>query len=51
LILDGLGEGGFYKVVIWVGLKLLGGFEVPRGGGAWLAGAQAGKVPDYWKRV
>jgi hypothetical protein len=34
LILDGLREDDFYKVVIWVGLKILGEFDGPRGGGA-----------------
>jgi hypothetical protein len=34
LILDGLGADGFYKVVILVGLNILGEFEEPRGGGA-----------------
>ena len=34
LILDGLGEGGSYKVVTWVGLRILGQFEGRRGGGA-----------------
>jgi hypothetical protein len=34
LIPDGLGEGSYYKVVIWVELKILGAFEGRRGGGA-----------------
>jgi hypothetical protein len=34
LILDGLAEGGFYKVVTWEGLKILGDFEGLRGGDA-----------------
>ena len=34
LILNGLRKGGFYKVVTRVGLKILVGFEEPRGGGA-----------------
>jgi hypothetical protein len=34
LILNGLEECGFYKVVTWVGLKILGEFEGRRGGGA-----------------
>jgi hypothetical protein len=40
LILDGLGEDCFYKVVIREGLKILREFEGPRGGGAWLVGAR-----------
>ena len=32
LILDGLGNGGFYKVVTWVKLKVLMEFEGLRGG-------------------
>jgi hypothetical protein len=34
LILDGLGDNGFYKVVTRVGLKVLEEFEGRRGGGA-----------------
>jgi len=34
LILDGLGNGGVYEVVTWVGLKILEEFEGRRGGGA-----------------
>jgi hypothetical protein len=34
LILDGLGDGGFYKMVIRVELKILVGFEGRLGGGA-----------------
>jgi hypothetical protein len=34
LILDGLGDDGFYKMVIRVGLKSLEGFEGRLGGGA-----------------
>jgi len=34
LILNGLGEGGFYKVVTRVGRKILVEFEGLRGGGA-----------------
>ena len=34
LIVQGLGENGFYEVVTWVGLKILQEFEGPRGGGA-----------------
>lgn len=34
LILNGLGNGGFYKVVTRVGLKVLEEFEGRRGGGA-----------------
>jgi hypothetical protein len=34
LILKELGEGGFYEMVTWVGLKILREFEEPRGGGA-----------------
>jgi len=34
LILDGLGEDGFYKMVTLVGLKILVGFEGRLGGGA-----------------
>ena len=34
LILDGMGNNGFYKVVIRVELKILVEFEGPRGGGA-----------------
>jgi hypothetical protein len=34
LILDGLGNDGFYRVVTRVGLKILVEFEGPRGGGA-----------------
>ena len=33
LILDGLGSDGLYKVVTWVGLKVLVELEGPRGGG------------------
>ena len=32
LILNGFGEGGLYKIVTWVGWKILGEFEGPRGG-------------------
>jgi len=34
LILSGLGEGGYYKLVTWEGLKILREFEGPRGGDA-----------------
>jgi hypothetical protein len=34
LIVKGLGENGFYEMVIWVALKILREFEGPRGGGA-----------------
>ena len=34
LILNGLGEGGFYKVVNRVGQEILVEFEGPRSGGA-----------------
>ena len=34
LILNGLRKVGFYKVVTRVGLKILVGFEGPRGAGA-----------------
>ena len=34
LILHGLGNDGFYKVVTRVGLEVLEEFEGPRGGGA-----------------
>jgi hypothetical protein len=34
LILEGLGEDSSYKMVTWVGLKILGEFEGRRGGGA-----------------
>ena len=34
LILKGLGGGGFYKLVIWEGLKILWEFEGPHGGDA-----------------
>ena len=34
LILDGLGNDSYYKVVTSVGLEVLGEFEGPRGGGA-----------------
>ena len=40
LILKGLGEGGLYKMVTGAGLKILRKFEGPRGGGAWLGGAE-----------
>ena len=36
LILNELGNNDFYKVVTWVGLKILGEFEGLRCGGAWL---------------
>jgi hypothetical protein len=32
LILNGFGEGGFYKIVTWEGRKILGEFEGPRCG-------------------
>jgi len=34
LIVKELGENGFYEMVTWVGLKILGEFEGRRGGGA-----------------
>jgi len=34
LILDGLGGGGFYRIVTWEALKILGEFEGLRGGDA-----------------
>ena len=34
LILNGLGEGSFYKMVTWEGWKNLVEFEGPRGGHA-----------------
>jgi hypothetical protein len=34
LILNGLGEGSFYEMVTWVGLKILVEFEGPHGGDA-----------------
>jgi hypothetical protein len=34
LIVKGLGENGFYKMVTWVGLEILREFEGPRSGGA-----------------
>ena len=34
LILKDLGKRGFYKVVIWEGLKILRGFEGLHGGDA-----------------
>ena len=34
LILNGLGEGSFYKMVTWEGRKILVEFEGPAGGGA-----------------
>jgi hypothetical protein len=34
LILNGLGEGSLYKMVIWKGRKILREFEGPRGGDA-----------------
>ena len=34
LILHGLVEGGFYKMVTWEGRKILVEFERPRGGDA-----------------
>jgi len=34
LILNGLGEGSFYQMVTWEGLKILVAFDAPRGGNA-----------------
>jgi hypothetical protein len=51
LIPHGLREGGFYKVVIRVGLKILIEFDGLRGGGAWLAGARTGAAPEYSHKV
>ena len=34
LILNGLGESSFYKIVTWEGRKILVEFEGPRGGDA-----------------
>lgn len=34
LILNGLGEGGYYEVVTWEGLRILREFEGRRGGDA-----------------
>jgi hypothetical protein len=46
MILNGFGEGGFYKMVTWAGLKILEEFEGPRDRGAWLTGARTQPVPD-----
>lgn len=46
LILNGLRKRGFYKVVIYVGQKILVGFEGRRDGGAWLSGARRDPLPQ-----
>jgi len=46
LILNGLRKRGFYKVVTYVGQKILVGFEGRRDGGAWLSGARRDPLPQ-----
>lgn len=46
LILSGIEEDYFYKMVNGVGGRILGEFEGPRGGGASLSGARTEADPE-----
>ena len=50
LILNGLGDDGFYKMVTGVSGKILGEFEGPRGGGASLSGGGQRPAPKIPKK-